>query len=187
VLTGRHHDSTPHTKRLQTDDRSNVLVYMTGHGGNEFLKFQDTEELTSRELADAFAQMHEKRRYNEILFMVDTCQAQTLYKRLYSPRILAVGSSDKGENSYSHHSDPETGVSVIDRFTYYTLEFCERVRIDSNATLADLFSYYSFSKLYSTANYTAFGMTRDVRDIRVTEFFGSVIDVELTYLPDIAS
>jgi len=36
---------------------------MTGHGGEEFLKFQDTEEISSYDVADAFEQMWEKRRY----------------------------------------------------------------------------------------------------------------------------
>ncbi len=39
---------------------------MTGHGGNEFIKFQDSEELTGQELADSFAQMYEKRRYHQV-------------------------------------------------------------------------------------------------------------------------
>jgi len=46
-----------------TDEGSNVLVYLTGHGGDGFLKFQDSEEITSQELADALEQMWEKRRY----------------------------------------------------------------------------------------------------------------------------
>ena len=33
--------------------------------------------------------------------MTDTCQANTLYKRIYSPNVLATGSSELGENSYS--------------------------------------------------------------------------------------
>lgn len=33
--------------------------------------------------------------------MVDTCQANTLYTKFYSPNIIATGSSAKGENSYS--------------------------------------------------------------------------------------
>lgn len=74
---------------------------MTGHGGNGFLKFLDSQELTSQELADAFAQMHEKRRYQNILFMADTCQAATLFRDFYSPNIAAIGSSLIGENSYS--------------------------------------------------------------------------------------
>ena len=34
-----------------------------GHGGNGFLKFQDFEEIANVELADAFEQMWQKRRY----------------------------------------------------------------------------------------------------------------------------
>jgi phosphatidylinositol glycan class K len=45
-----------------TDDRSNIFVYMTGHGGNEFLKFQDAEEISAFDIADAFEQMWEKKR-----------------------------------------------------------------------------------------------------------------------------
>ena len=36
---------------------------MKGHGGDGFLKFQDSEELTSYELADAFEQMWQKGRF----------------------------------------------------------------------------------------------------------------------------
>jgi len=45
-----------------TDASSNVFVYMTGHGGNEFLKFQDNEEVSAFDIADAIEQMSEKRR-----------------------------------------------------------------------------------------------------------------------------
>lgn len=38
-------------------------VYYPGHGGDGFLKFQDAEEITNVELADAFEQMWQKRRY----------------------------------------------------------------------------------------------------------------------------
>lgn len=40
VMTGRLNPSTPRSKRLLTDDGSNILVYLVGHGGNGFLKFQ---------------------------------------------------------------------------------------------------------------------------------------------------
>lgn len=39
-----------------------VVVLYSGHGGDGFLKFQDAEEITSVELADAFEQMWQKRR-----------------------------------------------------------------------------------------------------------------------------
>ena len=56
------------SKRLLTDEGSNILVYMTGHGGDGFLKFQDAEEITNIELADAFEQMWVKRRYRSTIF-----------------------------------------------------------------------------------------------------------------------
>ncbi|CAG2180482.1 unnamed protein product, partial [Oppiella nova] len=71
LLTGRVRDGTPKSKQLLTDSGSNVLIYMTGHGGDGFLKFQDSEEITSVELGDAFEQMWQKRRYNEVLLIVD--------------------------------------------------------------------------------------------------------------------
>ena len=62
LLTDRVGDAMPRSKRLLTDERSNILVYMTGHGGNEFLKFQDAEEIGAVDLANAFGQMWEKQR-----------------------------------------------------------------------------------------------------------------------------
>ena len=60
--------SVPRTKRLLSDASSNVFVYMTGHGGNEFLKFQDTEEISAFDLADAFEQMWQKKRCVNTIF-----------------------------------------------------------------------------------------------------------------------
>lgn len=39
-----------------------LFGFLQGHGGNGFLKFQDSEEITNIELADAFEQMWQKRR-----------------------------------------------------------------------------------------------------------------------------
>jgi phosphatidylinositol glycan class K len=61
-IVGRHESYVPASKRLLTDASSNVFIYMTGHGGNEFLKFQDNEEVSAFDIADAVEQMWEKRR-----------------------------------------------------------------------------------------------------------------------------
>jgi GPI-anchor transamidase subunit K len=60
---GRQDPTTPRSKRLLTDEKSNIFVYMTGHGGDEFLKFQDTEEINAFDIADAFETMWQKKRY----------------------------------------------------------------------------------------------------------------------------
>jgi len=175
VLTDRLPDSTPKSKRLMSDESSNILVYLTGHGGNGFLKFQDTEEMNALELSDVFQQMHQKKRYNELLFMIDTCQAGSMALPIYSPNIIGVGSSTVGEDSLSHHGDHEIGVYVIDRFTYYTLDFLEKITPSSRATLADLFRVYDNADIRSTPQYSNLRLfTRPVNKVLITDFFGSV-------------
>ncbi|KAI4173525.1 MAG: hypothetical protein LQ343_002863 [Gyalolechia ehrenbergii] len=182
LLTDRLAPEFPASKRLGTDAGSNVLVYMTGHGGNEFLKFQDSEEIGSWDLADAFEQMWEKRRYRELLFMIDTCQANTLYSKFYSPNIIATGSSEVDQSSYSHHADNDVGVAVIDRWTYYNLEFLEGVQVGDRATLGDLFGSYDEGKIHSRpgVRWDLFpGGEERGKERLVMDFFGNVQDVEI--------
>ncbi|KAK3781307.1 hypothetical protein RRG08_018934 [Elysia crispata] len=179
VLTGRLPESTPRSKRLLSDERSNILVYMTGHGGDGFLKFQDAEEVSNVELADAFEQMWQKQRYHELFFMIDTCQAESMFQKFYSPNILAVASSRVGEDSLSHHVDPALGVYVIDRYTYYALEFLENVKPGSKKTMAQFFKVCPKHLCISTVSTRTDLFPRDVSHTLLTDFFGSVRNVEL--------
>ncbi|KAK5464709.1 glycosylphosphatidylinositol anchor biosynthesis [Exophiala xenobiotica] len=184
LLTDRWEEGVPASKRLQTDEGSNILIYMTGHGGSEFLKFQDSEEISSWDLADAFSQMREKKRYNEMLFMIDTCQANTLYRQFYAPGVIATGSSEEDESSYSHHADNDVGVAVIDRWTYYVLEFLETqvTGPTSDKTLGDLFDSYDVGKIHSNpgVRWDLFpGGEQAGRSRRVVDFFGNVQNVEV--------
>ncbi|KAF2355867.1 Peptidase C13 legumain [Trinorchestia longiramus] len=180
LLTGRLSPSTPRSKRLLTDDGSNVLLYMTGHGGDGFLKFQDSEEITNVELADAFEQMWQKKRYHEVLFIIDTCQAASMYEHFYSPNILAIASSLVGEDSLSHHVDPAIGVYIIDRFTFYALEFLENVKPDSTHSLEQFLSVCPKRNCISSVGVRRDLYRRDPTKVLVTEFFGSVRNVLLT-------
>ncbi|XP_070324000.1 GPI-anchor transamidase isoform X2 [Odocoileus virginianus] len=180
VLTGRIPSSTPRSKRLLSDDRSNILIYMTGHGGNGFLKFQDSEEITNIELADAFEQMWQKRRYNELLFIIDTCQGASMYERFYSPNIMALASSQVGEDSLSHQPDPAVGVHLMDRYTFYVLEFLEEINPASQTNMNDLFQVCPKSLCVSTPGHRTDLFQRDPKNVLITDFFGSVRKVEIT-------
>ncbi|CAK9786821.1 unnamed protein product [Cutaneotrichosporon oleaginosum] len=138
TLTGRLNPNVAPNKRLLSDASSNVLIYLTGHGGNEFLKFQDNEELSAFDVADAVEQMWEKRRYNRLLFMIDTCQANTMYSQFYSPNIIATGSSALGENSLSHDNDYDVGVAIIDSYTHFVLGYLEGMNKTSQLNLQQL-------------------------------------------------
>ncbi|RZF41489.1 hypothetical protein LSTR_LSTR000203 [Laodelphax striatellus] len=181
LLTGRLPSDTPRSKQLLTDEGSNVLVYLTGHGGDGFLKFQDSEEVTSQELADALEQMWQKRRYHEIFFMIDTCQAASMYEKFYSPNILAVASSLVGEDSLSHHVDPAIGVYIIDRYTYYALAFLETVQPDSMKTMGEFLAVCPKRVCISTVGVRQDLFARNPHSVPITDFFGALRPVQLTF------
>jgi phosphatidylinositol glycan class K len=180
LLTGRQPSYTPRNKRLLSDASSNVFIYMTGHGGNEFLKFQDNEEVSAFDIADAIEQMWEKRRFNRLLYLIDTCQANTMYSKFYSPNIISSGSSALGENSYSHHNDMEIGTAVIDSFTHEILHYLETITKSSKATLQDFFSTYDPAKIKSHPGISTELSRAQPSELLVTDFFGGVASVEVT-------
>merc|ERR1719319_1929082 len=139
LLTGRLPANTPRSKRLLTDAGSNILIYMTGHGGDGFLKFQ----------------------------------------KFYSPNVLAVASSLVGEDSLSHHVDPSIGVYIIDRYTYYALEFLERVQPNSSKTMGDFLEVCPKRLCISTVGKRTDLFSRDPHKVPITDFFGSVRRVEV--------
>lgn len=116
--------------------------------------------------------------------MIDTCQANTMYSRLYSPNIIATGSSELDQSSYSHHADNDVGVAVIDRYTYYNLEYLEtQVKdLSSAKTVGDLFDSYDYEKIHSNpgVRYDLFpGGSDAARSRLITDFFGNVQNVEV--------
>lgn len=122
--------------------------------------------------------------YHEMLFMIDTCQANTMYSKFYSPNILATGSSEIDQSSYSHHADQDVGVAVIDRYTYYNLEFLETQVRDptSKLSMGDLFDSYDEAKIHSHPGirYDLFeGGEQAARNRLVMDFFGNVQNVEV--------
>eukprot|EP00033_Pygsuia_biforma_P002035 GCRY01002263.1.p1 GENE.GCRY01002263.1~~GCRY01002263.1.p1 ORF type:complete len:324 (+),score=65.19 GCRY01002263.1:203-1174(+) len=154
VLLDRQVEDVPFHQRLRTDNSSNILFYLTGHGGDEFLKFQDTTELTSVDLNNAFWEMKRLGRYNEILFIIDTCQAATVLNHFTAPEVFGVGSSLKTENSKSFVSDLTLGTALIDRFTYWWLWEMRNMKPSASATISALISSLHYGKLGSNVGVT---------------------------------
>ena len=111
-----------------------------------------------------------------------------MFSTFYSPNIVSIGSSEKGENSYSHHAETKKlGVAVIDRFTYSTLEFVENVRdrlIHSDSrglreiTLLDWFQSFTKSSLGSHVGWNS-TLARPLDQVPFMDFFGGKLQLEL--------
>jgi glycosylphosphatidylinositol transamidase (GPIT) subunit GPI8 len=107
LLTGRYSADTPTPlkQQLRSGPNSNVLIYMTGHGGDGFLKFHDQQELSSAGLAHVFMQMWLLGRYGQIFLIVDTCQAASLGDYLHNPHNPHSG-GHSGSSGSSGRSGP---------------------------------------------------------------------------------
>jgi GPI-anchor transamidase subunit K len=69
---------------------------------------------------------------------------------------------------------------VIDRYTYYNLEFLERnVDITSQHTMKDLFDSYDRNLIHSTPGVRTDLFRRRLDEVKITDFFGNVQSVEI--------
>lgn len=178
VISGRHLPGTPKSKQLDSTIHSNVLIYFSGHGGDGFLKFRDTTTMSTRDITDAVAQMKEKGRFREMLFVVDTCQAGTLFEGFDAIKdVVAIGSSVRGESSYSLTHDFDLGVPVTDRFTYHLLRYFDNKQ-RNKATLHNLFHSFSYDKLHSHVTWAS-TLNRALDRVLVSDFFATVLNVKV--------
>eukprot|EP00398_MALV-I-01_sp_L67-1_P000856 gene856-297_t len=176
LFTGRHAPLTPRSKRLMSDENSNVFVFMAGHSGPHFVKVQDWEEVTSPDLADALNQMKVQGRFKELFWVADTCQAATLQDDFYTEGILGLGSSAHKENSYSHHVDYDVGVAIIDRFTFYSLDFFENLSSASEKSIASWTNNFNHAQLHSHPTLRTDLFKRKVSETKLTDFLAGSVD-----------
>lgn len=188
--------------QLNTNTNSSILIYMAGHGGDEFFKFHDYEEMAAQDLSLAFQEMYAKRRYKEILLILDTCQAVTMANYITAPNIITLASSVRGENSYAYPTVDSLGVAIADRFTHtlysylvanmvYTKNTVPRTpRLRRGLSLKDLHGAFNWQILHSTATIVSSTNSRDAKDIMLEDYFcgpneGDISSTIVTYLAHI--
>jgi phosphatidylinositol glycan class K len=179
VLTGRQPNLLP---ILNSDSESHVLIYLTGHGGDQFFKFQDEEEILAAELSAVFRQMHDAGKYREILLIADTCQAFTLGDKMDAPNVTVIGSSLRGESSYAHHSDADLGLSVIERYTFAFTEYVasKGMKGSLQQTMVDP---YSFEQQRAHVGASDKLSTRKLNEVPLSDFFHNVASTRATTRP----
>ncbi len=172
LLSGRHASNIPTSKTLNTNEHSNILIFMSGHGGDEFFKFQDYEEITSDDIALIFDEMYSRKRYNEILMIVDSCQASTFMSKVTAPNIISLSSSQKNENSFAYLTNYDIGLSVIDRFTYSLVETLKKdIKLKSVVEFTN-----SLSKTFLKSTpvlYSSPLLSRNINQILLSDFFAN--------------
>lgn len=177
LLTDRNLEYFPSSMRLRTNANSTIFIYLSGHGGDEFFKFQDTEEISSEDLGRAVHEMHSQQRYKEIFLLIDTCQASTLANHLNAapaPGVTVISSSSKGENSYAYQSSQDLSVALVDRFTLASVQFFRRaLTLSPPPTLQSFLSSLDPNFLFSTPTVFQTPGTRPLDQLRLADFIGN--------------
>jgi phosphatidylinositol glycan class K len=195
VLSGHHPPGTPDSRRLHSDANSTVLVYLTGHGGDGFLKFHDQTELLATDLAAAIKSMHSAGRYKELLLVLDTCQAATLYSELDSvPNWAGIASSKLGQSSYALRSDPGVGAHLVDEFSHYVAMYLDKItpvvdetllfnknrnrnkKTSESPSLEHMLLSLRKNRMSSEIAAESSKLGRSLSDVKVLEFFGDGSD-----------
>ena len=125
ILSQKQYSNNHHNQQqqLNLNENSKIFIYITGHGGNEFIKFHDNEELSAQDIALVINNLYSRKLYKEIFIIIDTCQAETLIQYITSPNVITLTSSLKNENSYAYYPHDMINVPIIDRFTFSIYNF----------------------------------------------------------------
>lgn len=118
-----------------------LLLVLTGHGGDGYLKFHDRDELSYADLAGALADAYAAGRFGTLLVVADTCQAASVAGALRGAGLppgaaAVVASSAVGENSYSAGLDDTLAVPLVDAFSRSAGAALERAVAGESAAAA---------------------------------------------------
>ena len=169
LLTGQLSPYTPRRLRLATSPDSNLLIFLTGHSGVDFMKFQDFKELGADSLATALKHMHTSKGYRQLLWMADTCKAESLHQHFDMHDFLAISSSGREENSYGNGFDNNVGVINADQFSFHSTRFLNTSSAEEK-TIADYVNNFHEQHMSSNVRLRADRFPRDPSQVSLAEF-----------------
>uniref|UniRef100_A0A8C9GPA4 GPI-anchor transamidase n=1 Tax=Piliocolobus tephrosceles TaxID=591936 RepID=A0A8C9GPA4_9PRIM len=159
VIRHRYDGFMPYKSRLYTtgNKEKNLFIYMTGHGGDKFLKVQEFNVISSAEFNLYLQELIIKQIYKFIFVIIETCRGYSFYNDILYflnknkiNNIFLLSSSNPTENSYSLFSSSYLGVSTVDRFTYYFFTYLENIsKTNSNGQHKNVNSFL----MYNIINY----------------------------------
>ncbi len=110
---------------LSTDDKTNVLVFWSGHGClaathkvNGFIWGGKPGVFSASDLRNTLEQMHTQRRYRKMLLLLEPCYSRNMASQARQiPGILAIASANGNESSFADFHSSDLSVWMSDRFS----------------------------------------------------------------------
>ena len=144
-----------------------MTVYISSHAGEDFIKIQDTDVITTEDLARALHEMHMKGRYRRLAIVLDTCRAITFFSNVQAPDVFMLASSSESEDAKSHTYNADIGTFTNDIFSNYFVQYMrsEYPAVAENATLLDLKNYLAAKVDSATVQYKSTFQGIDISDV----------------------
>lgn len=106
--------------------------------------------------------MYDKKRYRQMLVVIEACQGGVMGNAIYSPGVLTLTAASPYENSFGANYDPDIDVWLADAFSFL---FYDIARTTTDITLLNLYQelYFGINGSHVTAYVSQFGSSKDIR------------------------
>ncbi len=122
ILLGRRSAHLPTV--LDTDDRTDILVFWSGHGcvkssrKSDGFVWRGDDIFTDSDLLGTLLEMDSGRRYRKMLLLFEPCFSRNMALQAEGfPGVLSIASAAGNESSFADFHSSELGVWMSDRFT----------------------------------------------------------------------
>ena len=111
-------------KSLNTGPDDNIFIYFADHGGPGLICFANYQALYSHELIQTFQWMYDNKRYNQIVFYMESCYSGSMFNGLLDPslNIYAVTASTPDSKSFACCFDEHVMNYLGDEWSVFFLE-----------------------------------------------------------------
>lgn len=172
AISGRFEHDDPLNKRLDFSGAESLVVYLTGHGGDLYMKIKYLEIFFARHFSDFFEDLFVSRKVGRAFVISDTCSAGTLFSTVRGEQVNAAlyGSSEWDTYSISLGFDRFVGQPLKDRFSYHFVKHLEAVsRGAKPTTFKDFMEKFNKSLIDSVP--LGFNYLKDNPNADLNEFF----------------
>lgn len=152
AFNGRHEEDDPLSFRPLRSPVDALFLYLTGHGGDKYMKIQYLQILFSRHFSDFFEELFASRKARRALVVSDTCSAGTLfYTTADRVRAFLLGTSAWDDYSVSDGFDKAVGQPVRDKFSSRFHKMVDRVwRTGQRVDLDEFVRHFDKAAIDST-------------------------------------
>ncbi len=168
-----------------------MLVSLNSHGGENFVKFRGKTVVLSEELNRALKESSIKRRFKEMLFIVDTCEGLSLWDHVNVDNIYFVSSSKKDQKASSTDYNWDMMTPLSDKFHNLFFKKMKEIHVSKkfDLDLIDLFVQMQNEKNYIDSDVSMVDTLG--KKIKFMDYFGNPLnknkEIEIIIKDDIKS